>query len=119
MNKPDEGFWTSTLKGNNSSEWKKWAKYEGFGDISSGTILEIQKGVSMYIIDTKKHFELLIKKFPYKNIYIDFVEFSKVYDALCVTKKGIKNNIDLVLWNVESTVWFNIKYLKIIKDIKI
>jgi len=61
INKPDNGFWTSTLKGDNWSEWAEWAKAEDYGDISSGTVLEIQKGVSMYIIDNKSHFEKYIK----------------------------------------------------------
>jgi hypothetical protein len=123
LNKPDNGFWTSTLKGDNWSEWAEWSEAEDFSDISSGTVLEIQKGVSMYIIDNKSHMEKLLKKFPYESIgntFIDFVKFSKVYDALYVTKQGALKNkgmSGLSAWDVESTVWFNTKKLKIIRNI--
>jgi len=133
LNKPDNGFWTSTLKGDKWSEWAEWSEGEGYGDISSGTVLEIQPGVSMYIIDNSSHFEKLLEKFPYKfmeselrmdNTYIDFVKFSKVYDALYVTSNGVRKNKNLsslssslYSWDVESTVWFNTKKLKIVKNI--
>jgi len=115
INKPDHGFWTSTLKGKNQSEWTEWARAERFGDISSGTVLKIQPGVSMYIIDNKSHYEKLLERFPYEDIYLDFVEISKVYDALYVTRNGVsKNHMKLYAWDVESTVWFNTDKLKIV-----
>jgi len=129
INKPDNGFWTSTLKGKNKSAWTEWAEAEDFDDVSSGTILEIQKGVSMYIIDNVKHFKKLLEKFPYEVsgmgvISIDFVKFSKTYDALYLTEAGARKNhmgsgssLGLNAWDMESTVWFNTKYLKIIRNV--
>lgn len=126
-NKPDNGgFWTSTQTEDGDSDWINFARREGFYEGNHGlrkmnvTIADDSK---MLIIDSREDYEQALETYGMKvdpikkplasigraDKILDFEKLTKDYDALTLTKNGMRENNDYFYgWDCESTVWLNV-----------
>ena len=124
-NKPDYGIWTSTLIGEDSSDWIEWARGEDFYscDEFEAAIIIPKETVKVFhiagMIDLIKISTANMQK-PFLGKYPKAINFTNLmeegYDGLHLTKEGSRNLRDLWFpdeicgvntWDCESTVWFN------------
>ena len=93
LNKPIRGLW-----GCRDDSWKNWCSREDFPCSTNYFDWILKPGTKLYTIDSTEDFAYLLKKYPRINaadpndvdIYIDFFKVAKDYDAVELTKKGLK-----------------------------
>lgn len=112
MNKPDGGFWASTLDENGSS-WKRWCEDEEFrSDFSVYTKFRFKKSSKIYVIDCVNDLDMLVWSYgtwTHERRVIDWEALSSDYDGVYLTEVGnslchlsYPNNLNS--WDVESVV---------------
>lgn len=121
VNKPRGCFWTSTLK-NNSSEWLKWLESEEQGWMGNKAIIFDVSGAKVLNLKHPSQARELLNRYPLKSQYSDskllnFEEIAKQYDGFHLEEYSSVG--DFYGWDVESTVWFNKKYLKVNQTVEI
>ena len=118
-NKPNFAFWTSSYNENiQASDWVDFVKGTDFTikNAKYAIVFKVQ-GAKIYTIKTSTDFERLLKEFPFTKTQINWKKLSKKYDAVHVANP--KAHEGLLGWDVESTVWFNMRPLKVVGTIKV
>jgi hypothetical protein len=134
-NKPKGGFWTSSYrKKTGSSDWYKHLQEINNRDRLKKSnhvhLLQPNELVNLFVIESYDDVMSLYEKYPLKDNdckLIDFVEISRNYDGINLTRKGLKDTkrkdeehryndpketLFFAYWSCESTVWFNWKFDK-------
>lgn len=132
------GLWTSTLIGYKKSDWTNFADSEEFYypyekaqlnyfaiDISECARVLTIDSVESYQAALEKygeqvHYECSISSDIFKktNIRLSYEKMMIDYDAINLTRKGIRDNYyEFHGWDCESTVWFNLNCFKSIKKL--
>jgi len=117
-NKPKDGFWTSTLIDDETSDWLNWSVNEGYYPNQTIKLwsLEVQDNAVVLVIDNKDDYENALALYERVEVdsnyqlrsFLDFEKISKDFHGLQVTKNGLaENRTELYRWDVESTVWFD------------
>ena len=122
INKPNNGFWTSSLV-NNSSAWIEWCASEWEGKLSDTcVVITPKKDINVFTIDNEKDLiSASTRKCKYlltqSDVYmIDFWRLYKEgYYGVHVTENAAwsfhysapLNLVNLNAWDCESTVWFD------------
>lgn len=127
QNKPENGgFWTSTLIGDNQSDWLNFATSEGIYEDTSGLdfhSVEVSKDARVLVIDTKEDYVKALETYGMEAQYplsilnngeiLDYEKLLMDYDALSLTRNGLSSNYrEFYGWDCESTVWFNMEHLE-------
>lgn len=122
LNKAGGGLWTSTYNENYGSDWLQWCTVESWGFGNDGIFpcwtLEVDPKAKILIIQNVEQLAWFYKLYGKKLTYdldlmkLDFVEISKEYDAVHLTKIGERltrhsRPYDLYGWDCESTFWLN------------
>ena len=128
QNKPKGGFWTSSykqkFKGSHWTDYKK-KKFPSWHS-SMGAVFEIKGSPKIAKVRNNKDYEKLLKKYPNDTsdmgcgggeFYLNWYKLSQDYDAFQLAKYSFIPGIHE--WDVESTVWFNMKKLKFVGTIKV
>lgn len=112
--KPYGGFWTSPLR-NNKSPWIEWINKGSINsDDSSSWILIPNTDCKVYTVNSKKDIIQLNRIYVDGFKTIDYQSLFKSYDAIHVTKNGIKHP-EFITWDCESVLWNNWKFNNCIK----
>lgn len=94
LNKPMGGLW-----GCRDDSWKNWCAREDFGCSTNYFEWVLKPGTKLYTINSTDDFVYLLKKYPLsktnsftknEEIYINFFKIAKDYDAIELTKEGLK-----------------------------
>jgi len=131
QNKPKGGFWTSgyrkSIKGSDWSDWKR--KNQPSWRTGMGAVFEVVGNPKLAIVRNNKDYKKLLKKYGMDvsdmgcsggEYYLNWHKLSKDYDGFRLTHKGSRDFIPGVHeWDVESTAWFNMKYLKFLGTTKV
>jgi hypothetical protein len=128
--KPKAEVWTSTAKkatGEYTSDWVEWCKSEMPQWITkTGTLYEVLPGAKILQLNTDKQLKQLASKYGVKvdNDYelmmqMPWREIANDYDAIHHIPTNRWDNLIMSSWDVESTAWFNTKYLTKIKEVPI
>lgn len=114
-NKPtDAGFWTSTSNNPNSSVWvdvldpDKTEYIHSYDVVGSPNVLEVGS-------ESKRN--RVFEEFVYRDInVIDWRRIALNFDAIRVYDDGIPPMSEIEkpfgLWQLKSTLWFNVEYLR-------
>ena len=122
INKPNNGFWTSSLV-DNSSAWIEWCASEWEGKLSDTCVIVTpKKDINVFTIDNEENLisasTRKCKNFiTQSDVYmIDFWRLYKEgYSGVHVTENAAwsfrysapSNLVNLNAWDCESTVWFD------------
>jgi hypothetical protein len=129
--KPNAALWTSTAKvGSNgyTSEWVEWCKEEMPHWITDeGLLYDVAPGARILDISTDKDVMRIAKKYgiEVKDSMELFMKMrwemlAKDYDAIHHTLPSNRyDNLFMSAWDVESTAWFNTKFLVNPRKVKV
>lgn len=129
--KPRAEVWTSTAQraddGYITSDWVEWCKSEMPHWITeTGTLYQVLPGANILQLNTDKQAKRLAIKYgvEVKNEFelmreMPWQEIANDYDGIHHVPTNRFDNIIMSSWDVESTAWFNTKYLKKIKEVPI
>lgn len=129
--KPNAELWTSTAKvGSNgyTSEWVEWCKQEMPHWVTDeGTLYDVAPGARILNISTDKDVMRIAKKYgiEVKDSMELFMKMrwemlAKDYDAIHHTLPSNRyDNLFMSAWDVESTAWFNTKFLVNPRKVKV
>tara|TARA_R100000664_G_C2728517_1_gene119747 strand:+ start:40 stop:588 length:549 start_codon:yes stop_codon:yes gene_type:complete len=131
LNKPNGAFWTSGYRKKiKASDWSEWKRMnQPSWRTGMGAVFEVVGNPKLAIVNNNKDYEKLLKK--YRNdfskicgkageYYLDWHKLAKDYDGFRLTMRGSRDFIPGVHeWDVESTAWFNMKYLKFLGTTKV
>ena len=138
--KPTSGFmysvlWTSTAKkvgDSYTSEWIEWCKHEMPQWLSkTGILYKVMPGARVLSMNTDKDAYKIAKNYginPPKDLFSKFMwaenfpwdDIENDFDAVNHNPSGSRSeNILMSSWDVESTAWFNTKYLHNLGKVKI
>lgn len=137
LDKPMNGFWTSTAikKGDSyTSEWIKFSAESGLRIPKSYLIVKAKPEAKIFVVDSEKDYKALVgevkkQKTPselrglsiFEKLNWDVV--AKKYDAVRITKNGVEESREkemttgkpfLYGWDVESTCWFDPTKLEVV-----
>ena len=128
FNKPYGAFWTSSykqkFKGSAWTDWKK--KNQPTWRTGMGAVFEIQGSPKIAVVRNQKDYDKLVKKYQNDTsdmgcgggeYYLNWYKLSQDYDAFQLAKYSFIPGIHD--WDVESTVWFNMKKLKFVGTTKV
>ncbi|WP_448217549.1 hypothetical protein [Endozoicomonas sp. 2B-B] len=119
--KPDNAFWTSTLKKdatNNKSTtaWIEWCRENSlrFWLGNDAAQFKVSETAKILKIDSFEKYENLVKNFPHaeNDDYIDWERVATEFDAVHCTE-----DFCIPGWNCESTAWLNTDKLAFQKSI--
>jgi len=131
QNKPKGGFWTSGYREKiKSTDWEEWKRMKqpewktGFG-----AVFKVVGNPKLAVVNNNKDYAKLIKKYGIDvsdmgcsggQYYLQWHNIAKDYDGFRLTFKGSRDFIPGVHeWDVESTVWFNMKKLEFLGTTKV
>lgn len=139
--KPTSGFmysviWTSTAKklpdGSYTSEWVEWCKNEMPQWLTKGgTLYTVKPGVRILSMNTDKDAYKIAKHYgvkPPKDMIASFTwarqfpwdDIEDDFDGVNHIPTGSRlANMLMSSWDVESTAWFNTKYLEKVSEVRI
>ena len=118
FNKPNGAFWTSSYNKNiQSSDWAKFIKGNVFNKQAGYAMIFKVKGAKIYTIKNSKDYKRLEKDFSLRKNQFDWEKISKKYDAVHISNPEAHRG--LTSFDVESTVWFNMRPLKVVGTIKV
>lgn len=129
--KPKAKVWTSTARqaddGSYTSEWVEWCKYEMSHWLSEkGTLYKVLPGAKILQLNTDAEARELAIKYGVNvkdelslMMNMPWEQVSKDYDAIHHLPTNRWDNMIMSSWDVESTAWFDTKYLKKVADVKI
>ncbi|MBZ4649184.1 hypothetical protein [Thermosipho sp. (in: thermotogales)] len=121
---PKGGFWTSTFTGKETmSDYVRYMKREAlrFKAGSKAYLLEPDPNAKIFRVNNYEDFMNMVSKYGIgKNdeFTIDFERMSKDYDAVHISRSGLKavtdfsKDMGLFDWTSESTLWFRFDKLK-------
>lgn len=125
--KPDAVLWTSTAKQIESgwtSEWVEWCSYQMPQWMSSmGVIYDVEPGARILNINTDNDAIVVAEHYGIKinnNRLIKYVDLitkmpwdliKNDWDAIHHVPENRHSNMYMSSWDVESTAWFNKKFL--------
>tara|TARA_Y100001963_G_scaffold77553_1_gene107473 strand:- start:485 stop:1030 length:546 start_codon:yes stop_codon:yes gene_type:complete len=131
QNKPEGGFWTSGYREKiKSSDWEEFKRMRiPSWKSGMGAVFQVVGNPKLAVVNNNKDYEKLMKKYGashYEKMgcnggryYLNWHALSKHYDGFRLTFKGSRDYIPGVHeWDVESTVWFNMKKLQFLGTIK-
>ena len=128
FNKPHGTFWTSSYKQKyKGSEWtdykkKKWPDWHS----SMGAVFELTGSPKILRIRSQKDYDKAVKKYGIDTsdmgcgggqYYLKWHEIAKHYDGFQLASTKFIPGVHE--WDVESTVWFNMKKLKFVGTTKV
>lgn len=143
--KPSGGIWTSSYNVDFGSEWFQLYYDKDYSFNKKGFILLIYGNPRILVIDSVKKLKNLFRNYSTrKRVYItrhdgqlylvltkdrrkrlDFEKISTKYDALHITSElartmvKVGKNYYFSGFDVESTIWFNLDHLRLLKEIEI
>ena len=127
--KPRGGLWTSTWLGNQyGSAWVQWCLGEDFCVPDDGmwncTVLRPALDARVFVVDCRADLEFLVEDSTITDsiggVYPDFEKIATRYDAIRLTKKGMRAtrspwlDSNLWGWDVESTLWLAWKFSEMV-----
>ena len=127
-NKPQGGFWTSSYKQKlKGSEWTDYKKKK-FSTWHSGmgAVFEVVGSPKIAVVRNQKDYDKLVKKYqndtsdmgcPAGDQYLNWHRLANDYDGFQLAKYSFIPGVHD--WDVESTVWFNMKKLKFVGTTKV
>lgn len=137
LDKPMNGFWTSTAikKGESyTSEWIKFSFENGLRIPKSFLIVKAKPEANIFVVDSQADYKILVKTFGKQKTdpalkglsmfqKLNWSAIAKSYDAVRITKKGVEESKEkqmttgkpfLYGWDVESTCWFDPTKLEVV-----
>lgn len=121
FDKPDNAFWTSTLKKDATSSksttaWIVWCRENSMRFLlgNSAAQFKVSETAKIFKIDALEKYENLVKNFPHEenDDYIDWERVATEFDAVHCTE-----DFCIPGWDCESTAWFNTDKLVFQKSI--
>lgn len=109
--KPENAFWTCTLKKDPTSSksttaWIEWCRENGlnFWLGTSAAQFKVSETAKIFNIDSTEKYEYLLKNVPHAedDNYIDWERVATEFDAVHCTE-----DFYIPGWDCESTAWFN------------
>src|SRR5699024_639084 len=111
------GFWTSTYSSKFGCDWLREKIYLPHADVYNGYLFSVNKNAEIFIVDSfdkANEFESYYKG-NYNNLAIDYQAINLTQKHLDELNK-IKPFMDrFYLWGVESTWWFDVSCLNLIR----
>ena len=128
QNKPRGGFWTSSYKQKfKGSAWTDYKKKRFPSWHSSmGAVFELKGSPKIAKVRNQKDYDKLVKKYQHDTsdmgcsggeYYLNWYKLSNDYDGFQLASTKFIPGVHE--WDVESTVWFNMKKLKFIGTTKV
>ncbi|MGO0306919.1 hypothetical protein ACTL6P_09965 [Endozoicomonas acroporae] len=131
--KPENTFWTSTLKKETATEeeetateetkteknttaWIEWCRNSGMHIFLGKTAAQFQvsETANIFHIDSYEKYEHLLKEYPHSG-NDDFIDWERV--AIDFDAVHCAQGFDLPGWSCESTAWFNRDKLVFLKSL--
>ena len=128
QNKPFGGFWTSSYREKTKdTEWSEFTRTKlPYWHSGMGVVFKVVGSPKIAVVRNQKDYDKLVKKYqhdtsdmgcPSGDQYLNWYKMSKDYDAFQLAKYSFIPGI--YDWDVESTVWFNMKKLKFVGTTKV
>ena len=127
FNKPQGVFWTSSykqkFKGSAWTDWKK--KNQPTWRTGMGAVFEIQGSPKIAKVRSNKDYDKLVKKYQNDTsdmcgggqYYLNWHKLANDFDGFQLASSKFIPGVHQ--WDVESTVWFNMKKLNFIGTTKV
>ncbi|MGD7047038.1 hypothetical protein FZC83_02180 [Rossellomorea marisflavi] len=120
--KPEGGLWTSTFNPDTGSEWIQ-SPFVDLFDNSKGTLIEVIGSPNILQIDSVEKAQNISDKYFFKSVLTtpcyDYEKMSEEFDAIRVSGEGLNKSSAFREYFVESTLWFNTKYLEVYGSINV
>lgn len=117
LSKPDGGLWTSTFNEEFGSEWLK-SEFIEFKEGMKGYIFEVFDDANILYVDSLEIANIVAKEYFVERVMTtsvyDFEKMSLEYDAINLKGEALSRHSPFSEWYIESTLWFNVKKLRII-----
>ncbi|WP_422467632.1 hypothetical protein [Endozoicomonas sp. ALC013] len=119
--KPENAFWTSTLKketttGKNTTAWIEWCRVNPSNSFLGKTAAQFQvlETANIFHIDSNEKYKCLLKEYPHPVVhnYVDWERVAINFDAVHCTQ-----DFRIPSWDCESTAWFNKDKLVFLKSL--
>ena len=128
QNKPMGGFWTSSYREKTKdTEWSEFTRTKlPYWHSGMGAVFKVVGSPKIAVVRNQKDYDKLVKKYqhdtsdmgcPAGDQYLNWYKMSRDYDAFQLAKYSFIPGIHD--WDVESTVWFNMKKLKFVGTTKV